>query len=90
MLYDLEKYLICIKLELSRPFWSSPRTPRSWKAEKSSARGRSSEPPKGALSLPLKPRELSPRDTLQEIKNRSPMGRPGRPKELSKSSLYWP
>eukprot|EP00913_Durusdinium_trenchii_P012465 g11701.t1 len=63
------------------PFWTSPRTPRSWKdggpsgatvlpkptspkpqahLVGSAARGRSAE------ALPLKPRELSPRDTLQD------------------------
>eukprot|EP00435_Cladocopium_sp_Y103_P039320 s3427_g10.t1 len=45
------------------PFWTSPRTPRSWKADPpgSAARGRSAE-----TLLPFKMRELSPRDTLQE------------------------
>lgn len=66
------------------PFWTSPRTPRSWKADHpaSAARGRSAE-----TLLPLKMRELSPRDTLQD---RPPAGRSKSPTfDVSEDWMAW-
>lgn len=66
------------------PFWTSPRSPRSWKADHpaSAARGRSTE-----TLLPLKMRELSPRDTLQD---RPPAGRSKSPTfDVSEDWMAW-